>query len=84
VRAPAGKSYDRLRWVTVLLLVGAAVLSALGNSHRSVTLRTLALACFLGAVFAFAGWRRAARAHRARVFDREAKTSDETRAGPDR
>jgi hypothetical protein len=81
---PATRSYDRLRWLTVLLLAGAAVLSALGNSHRSVPLRSLALACFVGAVFTFMGWRRAARAHCARVFDREAKTSDETRAGPDR
>jgi hypothetical protein len=80
--------YDRLRWLAVALLVGAAVLSALGNGHRSAVLRALALACFLGAAFAFAGWRRAGRAHRARfpsqeVFDREAKTPDETRTGPD-
>ncbi|HVV58753.1 MAG TPA: hypothetical protein VHC45_10345 [Gaiellaceae bacterium] len=81
--------YDRLRWLAVALLVGAAVFSALGNGHQSPVLRALALACFLGAAFAFAGWRRAGRAHRARfreqaVFDREAKTSDETRTGPDR
>lgn len=76
--------YDRLRWLAVALLAAAAVLSAFANDQRSPVLRALALACFLGAAFAFAGWRRAARAHRARVFDREAKTSDETRTGPDR
>jgi hypothetical protein len=76
--------YDLLRWLAVALLAGAAVLSAFGNDHRSPVLRALALACFLGAAFSFAGWRRAGRAHRDRVFDREAKTSDETRTGPDR
>jgi hypothetical protein len=76
--------YDRLRWLAVTLLVGAAVLSVFGNDRRSAVLRALALGCFLAAAFAFAGWRRAGRAHRARVFDREAKTPDETRTGPDR
>jgi hypothetical protein len=78
------RPHDRLRWAAVALLVAAAALSAVGNGHRSRGLQALAFACFLGAVFCFLGWRRAARAHRARVFDREAKTSDETRAGPDR
>jgi len=75
--------YDRLRWLAVALLVAAAVLSFFGNDHRSPVLRALAIGCFLGAVFAFSAWRRAARATRARVFDREAKTPDETRTGPD-
>jgi hypothetical protein len=81
--------YDRLRWLAVALLVAAAILSVFGNDHRSPLLRALALGCFLAAAFAFTAWRRAARsAGRARfsdqgVFDREAKTSDETRTGPD-
>jgi hypothetical protein len=75
--------YDRFRWLAVALLVAAAILSVFGNDHRSPVLRALALGCFLAAAFAFTAWRRAARADRARVFDREAKTSDETRTGPD-
>jgi hypothetical protein len=81
--------YDRLRWLAVALLVGAAVLSVFGNEGRSPVLRALARACFLAGAVAFAGWRRAARAaHRAtfpnqEVFDRQAKTPDETRTGPD-
>jgi hypothetical protein len=76
--------YDRLRWLAVALLVAAAILSVFGNDHRSPVLRALAIGCFLGAVFAFSAWRRAARAaYRARVFDREAETPDETRTGPD-
>jgi hypothetical protein len=77
------RAYDRLRWVAIGLLAVAAVLSFAGNAHRSPLLRSLALAAFLGAAFAFLGWRRAARAARATVFDREAKTPDETRSSPD-
>jgi hypothetical protein len=40
-------------------------------------------ALFLVAVALYFQWRRAVHAARGRVFDREAKTNDETRARPD-
>jgi hypothetical protein len=75
---------DRLRWVTVGLLVAAAILSAIGNNDGMPLLRALGIACFLIAVVTFMTWRRAARSARGSVFDREAKTRDETGSGPDR
>jgi hypothetical protein len=72
------KGPDRLRWAAVALLVVAAILSAVGNTHHNRGLQAIAFGFFLGAVFVFLGWRRAMRARRGRVFDREAKTSDET------
>jgi hypothetical protein len=75
---------DRLRWVTVGLLVAATVLSGIANNTHAPTLRAIAIACFLVAVFTFMTWRRSARAARGKVFDREAKTRDETGSSPDR
>jgi hypothetical protein len=79
--------YDRYRWAAVALLLVAATLSAYATHHHDRGLEALSYACFLGAVFAVLAWRRARRASRASrgsvVFDREAKTRDETRTGPD-
>jgi hypothetical protein len=74
---------DGLRWAAVALLVVAAVLSALGNTHHDRPLQAVAFGFFLAAAFVFVGWRRAQRAARGTVFDRETKTSDETRPRSD-
>ena len=78
------KPYDRYRWAAVALLLVAATLSAYATHHHSRGLEALSYACFIAAAFAVLAWRRAHRARRGSVvFDREAKTSDETRTGPD-
>jgi hypothetical protein len=58
------KPYDRYRWAAVVLLVVAATLSAYGTQHHLRGLEALSYACFLGAVFAVLGWRRASRRNR--------------------
>lgn len=74
---------DRLRWATVALLLAAGFASAVGNSRHSRPIEALAWPLFLGAVFVFTAWRRAARRARGTVFDPETKTSDETRSRAD-
>jgi Na+/proline symporter len=73
----------RLRLIVVLAL--AAVLSIVGNKSNSPLLGWVSFAVFLGALALYVTWRRAAlRERRGRVFDREAKTTDEDRTRSDK
>jgi Na+/proline symporter len=75
---------DTLRLYLIVVLVLAAVLSVVGNKSHSPLLGWLSFAVFLGALALYVTWRRAAlRERRGRVFDREAKTTDEDRTRPD-
>jgi hypothetical protein len=79
-------SATRLRVVLILVFALAAVTSVVGKKADSGVIGWLSFAFFLVAVSLYFQWRRAvhaARASRDRVFDREAKTTDETRARPD-
>jgi hypothetical protein len=77
-------SPGRLRAALIAALVAAAALNVLGMKAGSPFVGWLSFACFIVAVFFYAWWRRELmRVRRARVLDREAKTSDETRTGPD-
>jgi hypothetical protein len=61
------------------LLAVAAVISVIGNKTGSPFIGWLSFAIFLCAVVLYVSWRRAAlQERRGRVFDREAKTTDET------
>ena len=75
---------DRLRLYLVLVLVAAAILSVVGKKADSPFVGWLSFAVFLCALVLYVGWRRTAlQERRARVFDREAKTPDETRTRTD-
>jgi uncharacterized membrane protein YfcA len=75
---------NALRVWLIGLLVAAAVLSAVGSKTSSPFVRWLGFAVFLGALFLYVTWRRAAiKERRARVFDREAKTTDADRTRSD-
>jgi drug/metabolite transporter (DMT)-like permease len=75
---------NRLRAALIAAIAVAAVLNAIGMKEGSPFVSWLSFAFFLIAVFLYAWWRREVlRRRRARVFDREAKTLDETRTGPD-
>jgi uncharacterized membrane protein YfcA len=75
---------DRLRLYLIVVLAAAAVLSVVGNKLHSPFLGWVSFAVFLGALTLYVTWRRAAiKERRGRVFDREAKTTDETRTRPD-
>jgi len=77
-----GANALRLRLIAVLVL--AAVLSVVGNKSNSPFLGWASFAVFLGALALYVTWRRAAlRERRGRVFDREAKTTDEDRTRTD-
>ena len=77
-------SANRLRLYLIVVLVLAAVLSILGNKVDSPLVGWLSFAVFLCAVAIYVRWRRTAlQERRARVFDREAKTTDETSTRPD-
>jgi hypothetical protein len=68
-----------LRVYLIGALVVAAVISVIGNKAHSPFIGWLSFAVFLGAIVIYVNWRRAAlRERRGRVFDREAKTTDET------
>jgi uncharacterized membrane protein YfcA len=74
----------RLRLYLIVVLALAAVLSIAGNKVDSPLVGWLSFAVFLCAVAIYVRWRRTAlQERRARVFDREAKTTDETRTRPD-
>ena len=73
----------RLRVTLILTLVAAAVVSVLAQKLDSPFLGWVSFALFLVAVALYFKWRRAVWNDRDRVFDREAKTSDETGARPD-
>jgi hypothetical protein len=75
---------NALRAWLILALVVAAVISVVGKKADSPFVGWLSFAVFLSALVLYVSWRRAAmKERRARVFDREAKTTDETRARPD-
>jgi hypothetical protein len=75
---------NTLRAWLILALVVAAVISVVGKKADSPFVGWLSFAIFLTALVLYVSWRRAAlRERRGRVFDREAKTTDETRARPD-
>jgi uncharacterized membrane protein YfcA len=76
-------SATRLRVILILVLVAAAVTSVVGNKADSPVIGWFSFALFLIAVALYFQWRRAVHSARDRVFDREAKTDDETRARPD-
>jgi hypothetical protein len=68
-----------IRLYLIGVLVVAAVISVIGNKANSPLIGWLSFAVFLVAVVIYVNWRRAAlRERRDRVFDREAKTTDET------
>lgn len=75
---------NRLRLYLVGALAVAAVLSIVGNKTDSRLIGWASFAVFLCALALYVRWRRTAlRERRARVFDSEAKTTDETRTRPD-
>lgn len=75
---------NRLRLSLIAVLAVAAVLSVVANKADSRFIGWLSFAVFLCALVVYVRWRRAAlQKRRARVFDREAKTTDETRTRPD-
>jgi uncharacterized membrane protein YfcA len=75
---------NRLRLYLIVVLVLAALLSIAGIKVDSPLVGWLSFAVFLCAVAIYVRWRRTAlQERRARVFDREAKTTDETRTRPD-
>jgi peptidoglycan/LPS O-acetylase OafA/YrhL len=70
---------NALRVYLIAALVVAAVISVIGNKADSPFIGWLSFAVFLTALVIYVSWRRAAlRERRGRVFDREAKTTDET------
>ena len=74
-----------LRFWLIGLLAVAAVVSVVGKKADSRLVGWISFAVFLCAVVLYVAWRRAANEERrGRVFDREAKTPDETRPGPDK
>jgi hypothetical protein len=82
-------SPNRLRAALIAALIAAAVLNVVGTKEHSRFVGWLSFAIFLAGVFLYVRWRREViRLRRARVLDREAKTSqskdpDETRTGTD-
>jgi hypothetical protein len=73
-----------LRLFLIGALVLAGVISVVGNKAGSPLIGWLSFAVFLCALVLYVNWRRAAlKERRDRVFDREAKTTDETRTRPD-
>lgn len=70
---------NTLRVYLIAALAVAAVVSVIGNKRHSPFIGWLSFAVFLTALVLYVSWRRAAlRERRGRVFDREAKTTDET------
>ncbi len=68
-----------LRVYLIAALAIAAVISVIGNKAHSAFIGWLSFVAFLVALVLYVSWRRAAlRERRGRVFDREAKTTDET------
>lgn len=68
-----------LRLYLIGALVVAAVISVVGNKKHSPFIGWLSFAVFLCALVIYVSWRRTAlQERRGRVFDREAKTTDET------
>jgi hypothetical protein len=75
---------DRLRLYLIAVLVVAAVLSVVGKKSGSAFVGWLSFVVFISALALYVTWRRTAiRERRGRVFDREAKTTDEDRTRTD-
>ena len=75
---------NTLRYWLIGALVLAAGLNLLGNKTHVRAISLVSFVVFVGAVVLYLRWRRfALQERRARVFDREAKTTDETRTRPD-
>jgi uncharacterized membrane protein len=70
----------QLRNALLGVLLLAAIVSVVGKKLDSAFVGWISFALFVVAVALYFRWRQAVRA---KVFDREAKTSDETRARPD-
>jgi Na+/proline symporter len=69
---------DRLRLYLILVLVVAAVVSVVANKSRSAFVGWISFVVFVGALLLYITWRRTAiKERRARVFAREAKTTDD-------
>ena len=69
-------SPNRLRAALIAALIVAAVLNVVGMKEHSPFVGWLSFAFFLVGVFLYAWWRReVVRRRRARVLDREAKTT---------
>jgi hypothetical protein len=68
-------SANRLRTVLILTLVAAAIISVVGKKEDSPLIGWVSFALFVVGVGLYFAWRRAVAG---RVFDREAKTTDET------
>jgi hypothetical protein len=73
-------SANRLRTVLILTLVAAAIVSVAGKKADSPLIGWVSFALFIVGVALYFAWRRAVAG---RVFDREAKTTDETGPRPD-
>ena len=69
---PRRVSAERLRVVMVVLLIGAAIASVLARKSNEGWLSAISFTLFALAVLAYFQWRRRVRA---KVFDREDKTS---------
>ena len=75
---------NALRYWLIGALVAAGVLNLAGNKADSRALSFVSFLVFVAALVLYVRWRRTAlQERRARVFDREAKTTDETRTRPD-
>jgi uncharacterized membrane protein len=70
----------QLRNALLGVLLLAAIVSVVGKKLDSAFVGWISFALFVVAVALYFRWRQAVRA---KVFDREAKTPDETRARPD-
>ncbi len=73
----------RLRLALICSLVVAAIVSVVGKKANTPWIGQVSIAIFFGSIALYFAWRRAVALERARVFDRETETSDETRSRPD-
>jgi hypothetical protein len=75
---------NTLRYWLIGTLVLAGALNVTGNQIHVRAVSLLSFLVFVCGVVLYVRWRRLAlQERRARVFDREAKTTDETRTRPD-
>jgi hypothetical protein len=75
---------NTLRYWLIGALVLAGALNILGNQTHVRAISLLSFLVFVCGLVLYVRWRRlAVQERRARVFDREAKTTDETRTRPD-
>jgi uncharacterized membrane protein len=77
-------SANRLRAILIAALLAAGALNLAGSRTGSRFVSFVSFLVFVCALVLYVRWRRVAlKERRARVFDREAKTTDETRTRPD-